>query len=452
MPKPIKQTQTKKRKDGQRTPRIVLNTYSITDARNISEILCDAPPLDLTVTSPPYWDAKNYGSENQIGFKQSLDDYIIDLANVFSQIWHHTKADGSLWIIIKSIKKNGTLHLLPFILAQRLSEQPTCKWNLQDILIWHKPHSLPWSHRQKLSDSHEYILCFSKSNNFSLNIDAIRSAEGIGRWWIKYPERYHPQGKSLTNVWEISIPTQGSWGSGHFEHACPLPLELVERIILLACPKNGVVLDPFAGTGTTAIAANNLGRKWISTDINDEYRKMFVERMEHEANSKNKTSTYPHILLSQTNLTLRQLKYATLLYKKMAPSLKLTTTELPFILVKGGTIQKAANPYWVKDVQITLVFNNEIDSARLKYVQGAADMYCKKPPLSKFQIEVKLNTIKMRDVAKHASTNKFQNFYVAGHFWNSILEMSLDKIADHKPLRGLPTLISNLKANETQAY
>src|SRR5205807_5474340 len=177
------------------------------------------------------------------------------LVTVFTDVWRCTKPGGSLWVVMKSVKKNKKMHLLPFLLSQRLTARAEQAWHLQDVLVWNKTHTLPWSHPQKLTDSYEHILCFSKSKEFTLKLDAVRSPEGISNWWVKYPERYHPYGKALSNVWEIPIPTQGSWGNGHFAHSCPLPVELAKRIILLATDKNGTVLDPFAGTGSTALAA-----------------------------------------------------------------------------------------------------------------------------------------------------------------------------------------------------
>jgi len=181
------------------------NQYLIMNARDIGRVLGDNQVIDVTFTSPPYWDLKNYGVEGQIGYKQSLDEYLDDLVTVFTQVWRCTRKNGSLWVVMKSLKKDGTLHLLPFKLAERLTCLSKNAWYLQDVLICHKTHTLPWSHEQKLQDHHEYILCFSKSKKFVLNIDAIRSPNSVANWWVKYPERYHPLGKSLSNVWELAI-------------------------------------------------------------------------------------------------------------------------------------------------------------------------------------------------------------------------------------------------------
>src|SRR5262249_41026430 len=155
-------------------------------------------------------------------------------------------------------------------------------------------------------------------------------------WWVKYPERYHPSGKAISNVWEIAIPTQGSWGNGDMEHSCPLPEELARRAILLSTEKGGVVCDPFAGTGTTALIAEELGRKWVAFDINPKYREMFYRRMASRRAAGDKPLANGNGSVANTNLRLRQLKYGLLVYKRAAPSLRLTADHVPVVLVLGG--------------------------------------------------------------------------------------------------------------------
>ena len=81
----------------------VVNRYHIWDARRISELLPDDEFVDVTVTSPPYWDLKDYGSESQIGYGQKYDQYLDDLGKVFDYIYDITKKRGSLWIISDTI-------------------------------------------------------------------------------------------------------------------------------------------------------------------------------------------------------------------------------------------------------------------------------------------------------------------------------------------------------------
>ena len=166
--------------------------------------------------------------------------------------------------------------------------------------------------RSRISRSFKTITstsCFSKTKSFFLNIDSIRSPNSIGNWWVT-SGTIPSLGQIPSNVWEMAIPTQGSWGNGHMDHFCPLPPEMAKRVILLSTNEGGLVFDPFAGTGTTVLAAEELGRPWLALDVNHKYREMFYRRLAHEKQSGNGPSSNGHISLAETNLKLRQLKFA----------------------------------------------------------------------------------------------------------------------------------------------
>jgi hypothetical protein len=86
-------------------------------------------------------------------------------------------------------------------------------------------------------------------------------------WFVRFPERYSPHGQAPPNVWQIPIPMQGAWGGGELDHACPLPAELVERLILLSSDEGDVVLDPFAGSGVVVAEAERLGRRGVGIEL-----------------------------------------------------------------------------------------------------------------------------------------------------------------------------------------
>ena len=164
-----------------------LNHYHVGDARHLHDLLGEAK-IDVTITSPPYWDLKDYGSSKQIGFGQAYEEYMSELVSVFDDVWTRTNPQGSLWIVLDSIKKKGKVFLLPFDLAQRLTSRAVTRWHLQDVLVWHKLHTLPWSHNAKLQGHFEYILCLSKTKNLRLNLDGIRTTNGLE----SYRERRRP--------------------------------------------------------------------------------------------------------------------------------------------------------------------------------------------------------------------------------------------------------------------
>lgn len=430
------------------------NEFLVEDARSLSALLESKQVLDVTITSPPYWDMKDYGVVNQIGYRQSLDQYLTSLVDVFSQVWRCTSKNGSLWIIMKSVKKDGVLYLLPTKLAEKLTSQPKYTWHLQDVLIWHKPHTLPWSHRQKLQDNYECILCLSKTRKFALNIEALRSPSAVANWWVKYPERYHPFGKSLSNVWEIAIPTQGSWGNGDMEHSCPLPSELVKRIILLCTGPTGTVCDPFAGTGTTALVADELRRRWIALDINPKYRNMFLRRLATQRSATVPPALNGHLSLSNTNLKLRQLKFALLLYKRMAPSLRLTSEALPFITIAGGVLQRRPAPNWVIGCKITLILAERPSASRLREIHSAIATHCGTAPLSKFQIDASIQIVSLAELIPSGlfPPKARLHLYTTGTFWKAARTLDLHSLITLKNRGKLPILVSNLKVTEQPAY
>jgi DNA modification methylase len=254
----------------------ILDTYHISDARQLLSVLPAIQFVDTTITSPPYWNLKDYGSKNQVGFGQKYDEYLEDLAKIFSAVNRVTKSAGSLWIVVDTIKHNGELKLFPFDLANKLTQSG---WILHDIIIWHKDKTLPWSHRGKLRNIFEYVLFFSKGKHFKYNLAQVRETEGLKEWWLHYPERYSPQGKAPTRTWSIPIPRQGSWGENWVRHFCPFPPELIRRIVRLTTKKGDIVLDPFAGSGVVLAQAKALDRRYVGFDLRKAYRRMFEKKV-----------------------------------------------------------------------------------------------------------------------------------------------------------------------------
>jgi DNA modification methylase len=254
----------------------VLNKYHIGDARRLGSLLPQAEFVDTTVTSPPYWNLKDYGSKNQVGFGQTYEEYLSDLRRIFKATFAITKRTGSLWVVADTVKWNGEVKLFPFDLARRLKG---IGWVLQDILVWHKDKTLPWSHRGKLRNIFEYVLFFTKGPRFKYYLSRVREIGDSKEWWVRYPERYSPEGKAPTRTWSIPIPRQGSWGDNWVAHFCPFPPEIVRRIVLLTTRTGDVVFDPFAGSGVVLAQARALGRRYVGLDLKRQYRRMFEQKV-----------------------------------------------------------------------------------------------------------------------------------------------------------------------------
>ena len=291
------------------------------DSRNILSVLPQDAIVQTTITSPPYYDMKDYGVDDQIGFGQTYEKYLNDLQSVFKQILQRTKDDGTLWIIIDTFKRNGSIVPLPFDLANKLKE---IGWHFQDIIIWEKDKTVPWSSSGFVQKKIEYILFFSKNEKYKYNKDVIRvyDSQQLKRWWVKYPERYNPKGKALDQVWKYPIPVQGSWGNKYVRHFCPLPKEMVATMILLSTNENDVVLDPFSGSGAVIAQASYMRRRYVGVELNPKY---IAQSQEYLAKTQNEGKReYEKFIerkgqneFEETIWNLRALKYGRVLLKKI---------------------------------------------------------------------------------------------------------------------------------------
>jgi len=361
----------------------VVNKYHIWDARRISDLLPAGEFIDVTITSPPYWDLKDYGAEPQIGFGQGYEEYLSDLEQVFREIFARTKVGGSLWIISDTIKRRGKLILLPFDLARRLEG---VGWILQDVIIWNKDRTLPWSHRGKLRNIFEYVIFYSKGRRFNYHLDRIREISDLREWWVRYPERYSPKGKAPVRTWHIPIPRQGSWGNNWVRHFNPLPPQLIERILLLTTDEGDIVLDPFCGSGTVLAQAYVMGRRYIGLDINSNYKEMFEtqvlpaicalheRRREELQEIERRKKTFEHLIIS-----LRKVKYPKeliRLYRKQYGPI-----DLRAVLALGRE----------KSSHLTVVFLLDSGSEMPRGFLAQMRQIARRPPLSKYGINSTLD-------------------------------------------------------------
>lgn len=243
--------------------------YNI-DSRQISKVLPSGQMIQTTISSPPYYDMKDYGTDGQVGFGQTYSDYLDDITDIFKQVLEHTVDDGTLWIIVDTFKRENGLVLLPYDIADRLKE---AGWILQNIIIWKKDKTVPWATGGFVQRKFEYILFFSKNSKYKSYGDRTRvyDKDKLKNWWIKYPERYNPKGRALDEIWEFPIPVQGSWGNEYIRHFCPLPKEMVATMISLSTDEGDLVFDPFSGTGTVPAQAAYMNRKYIGFELNPEY-------------------------------------------------------------------------------------------------------------------------------------------------------------------------------------
>lgn len=244
--------------------------------------------VDCIVTSPPYYGLRDYGSEGQYGLEESPAEYVETMRALFSELRRTLTDDGTLWLNIgDSYGKNKQLMGIPWRVAFALQDDG---WTLRNAIIWHKPNAMPESVLDRLSCRYETVFMFSKSQRYWYDLDPIReghkyavpgkrghgggSVNGTSKGVSATGEGHmygNINGKNPGDVW--SINTQPFPGA----HFAVFPKELARRCIVAGCKPDGTVLDPFSGSGTTGIVAQENGRKYVGIDISADYLKLSLE-------------------------------------------------------------------------------------------------------------------------------------------------------------------------------
>lgn len=257
------------------------------DAR---EVLASLPEksANLCVTSPPYYHQRDYGVDGQIGFERTLGLHIQALVAVFEEVRRVLADDGVLWINYgdfyattsragrpaqaqinrgKRIERGSgrwgggnapaggvlkpkDLCLASNRLAIALQESG---WWVRSEVIWHKTNRKPENVKDRPKSSHEKLWMLTKSRHYWYDADAVE--------------------QPLFDVWDV--PTKGC----PEDHSAAFPQALIERCILTGCPPGGTVIDPFGGSGTTALIAKRLKRKCVIVELNPTYAEMMNARL-----------------------------------------------------------------------------------------------------------------------------------------------------------------------------
>jgi len=314
------------------------------------------------VTSPPYWALRDYGVEGQIGLEPTIEEYISNLSGVFDEIRRVLKSNGSCWIVLgdtyassgarnagfnerwhgkpfrshkqartdaerperpKATLPKKSLCLVPFRFAIAMVDKG---WILRNVIIWHKPNSLPSSILDRFTVDFEYLFFFTKSQRYWFNPQREPHAEATKRRVRRFNENnehfdptrhkhYNPGGQNpyevLTHIAKSGLNPAGrnkrcvwriatqAFPDAHF---ATYPEKLVKIPIMAGCPelvcskcgqacqesspchcaaplKPGIVLDPFFGSGTTGVVAQKLNRQFIGIELNPKYVEMAKKRL-----------------------------------------------------------------------------------------------------------------------------------------------------------------------------
>lgn len=299
---------------------------------SMQELIEAGTQVQTIVTSPPYYGLRDYGVEGQIGLESTPEEYIAKLVEVFRVARDLLADDGTLWINIgdsyagsgKGAWKNldapketytpvhGSPQMkmpktpdgykpkdlmgIPWMLAFALRADG---WYLRQDIIWNKPNAMPESIKDRCTNSHEYMFLLSKSHQYYFDHDSIKEqSSGLapGNKKHKYVEAFksgteqfrtksglvdYAKRQQITpddmrhkrSVWTVNT---SRYRGAHF---AVFPSELIVPCILAGSREGDVVLDPFMGSGTTAVVARQLGRQFLGCEINPDYKALQDERL-----------------------------------------------------------------------------------------------------------------------------------------------------------------------------
>ena len=271
------------------------------DCRTVLSTMA-ADSIDTCVTSPPYFGLREYDHEFQIGTEATVKEFVNNLCDIMDGVRRVLKPDGTLWLNIgdgycntngyqrskkgwdrtaregaqandrdlKDLLNEGykvkDVLGVPWRFAFEMQRRG---WYLRQDIVWSKPNPMPENVFDRCTKSHEFIFLFSKSKKYYFDLNAIKTQSSDG---------------SLANprsVWTVPV---SRFRGAHF---ATYPPELIEPCVLAGCPEGGTVLDPFAGSGTTAGVAIANNRRSVLIEANADYVDLINQRVDEIAGLKN---------------------------------------------------------------------------------------------------------------------------------------------------------------------
>jgi site-specific DNA-methyltransferase (adenine-specific) len=223
--------------------------------------------VDLILTDPPYNLGKDYGNDSD---QLSVEDYLA---------WTETWIDAAL----PKLKDNGSLYLfLTWRHAPEIFVMLKRRMTMMNEIIWDRRVPSMGGSTRSFSSVHDTIGFFVKRKDYYFDLDAVRipyDAETkkarsrsifVGAKWLEVG--YNPK-----DLWSVSRLHREH--AERVDHPTQKPLEIIERMVKASCPPGGIVLDPFMGSGTTAVAAKRLGRHYAGFELNPAYCEIIQQRL-----------------------------------------------------------------------------------------------------------------------------------------------------------------------------
>ena len=291
--------------------------------------------INCVVTSPPYFNLRDYQIEGQIGLEKTFQEYIGKLIDVFNEVKRVLKKEGTCFINLAdsyaSVGKVGgdidkdsgmdinrgrsriqkgtylekSLLLIPHRFAISMIDSG---WRLRNTLLWVKPNAMPESVQDRWKKAHEYIFFFVKSKKYYFDLDSIRTPhKDISIKRAEYEQGRNALGMNPSSMGKkyqdnkrymgmparmvklnplggippdyFLVNTNCSENDGSDEHYATYPQNLIAPLIKSGCPDKGIILDPFMGSGTTSLVARSLGRNYIGIELSEKYIKIAEKRL-----------------------------------------------------------------------------------------------------------------------------------------------------------------------------
>lgn len=230
--------------------------------------------VNFVITSPPYWNLKDYGHSNQIG-GESYERYLSRMNIVWKRCAEVTNDDAVMVINVGNRRHKKVFYPIAFDIVRSMEY-----WELWDIVIWYIPNALPQPNHyiERLFDNKfEFLLLFTKPGNRSYRFSKPRVPQ---KYIDNDPRAYkkNPRGRCLGNV--IRIPAYKPPNVKQLGyHQAAYPEELVALMLESFTEPGDTVLDPFVGSGTTLKVSRGMNRSGIGIEINSDYRSLIAKRI-----------------------------------------------------------------------------------------------------------------------------------------------------------------------------
>ncbi len=244
---------------------------------DVLEVLANVPTgfVQAVIADPPWYKVLNQDWDTQW---DQLSDYLEWSRVWVSQCMRVLREDGLCFIFGQLGKReHGFIHLM---------SQLCLSFQFHDLIIWDRVVGYN-ERRDSLTPAYEMILVLRKSEKVKFNKDKVRipyDARTIEMYLkdTRYKDKearlkHLSEGKFATNI--LSVPSLKGTSKEKCGHPSQKPLELITKLILLSTDVGDVVLDPFLGSGTTAVAAEQLGRSWLGVEISPEYCAIAQQRL-----------------------------------------------------------------------------------------------------------------------------------------------------------------------------